>query len=173
MSGVLIRLSALAAILAGFLRAAASFISETARGVGILYLSIDVLMVIGVIGINVMPRGSRTVAARVSLALLLGGLAVLIARDVGILPAGAYAPGALIFSLGLDLFAIDSLRTRRFSPWIPIAWIFSTIVGPLGYFLPGWRLLFALSGLIFGITFAAAGVEIWLWALRPVPASKS
>ena len=72
----------------------------------------------------------------------------------------------MTFSVGLDLFAIHLLQTRKMPGWIPIAWLVSTVIGPLGFFVHQLHFLFALSGLIFGIAFATAGVVMWLRDLR-------
>jgi len=93
--------------------------------------------------------------------LTLVSLIILIERDLGLVSANAYTIGALLFAIGLVLFAIDSLRSGTFARWIPIGWILSTIVGPVGYFAPGLQILFTVSGLIFGIAFAGAGIQMW------------
>ena len=97
----------------------------------------------------------------VGFAIMFLALLVLIARDVGIVPEVVYAGVAGTFSLGLDLFAIQVLLTRKLSAWIPIGWILSTILGPIGFFVPSLNILFVMSGLIFGLAFAAAGVATW------------
>ena len=89
-------------------------------------------------------------------------LVVLIGRDLGLASANIYAGAAATFSLGLDLFAIHLLQTRKMPSWIPVAWLVSTIVGPLGFFVSQLHFLFTISGLIFGMAFAAAGVMMWL-----------
>lgn len=42
-----------------------------------------------------------------------------------------------------------------------ILWVLSTIVGVMGYFIPGLNLLFVTSGVVFGIGFAGAGMKVW------------
>jgi len=82
----------------------------------------------------------------------------LIARDLGIAPGSVYAGAAAFFSVGLILFAIHVVKTKRMPIWIPIAWLLSTILGPLGFFVSQLQFLFPISGLIFGIAFTAAGL---------------
>ena len=170
-----IRLCALAAILAGLLRATASFIPETTPRVFALYLAIDVLLLSGLIGLYLFSFIDGKILGRLGFVLMCVALLVLMARDVGIVTPSAYAGAAALFSLGLDLFAIQTLRTRKIPVWIPFGWILSTIVGPVGFFVPTLRFLFAISGLLFGIAFMGAGVVMWrrsnsLKATRPVSA---
>src|SRR5438128_911980 len=158
----LTRPGGLAAILAGLLRGIASFVPGSARGVEILYFITDVFIFFGVIGLYGFQRVQIGLAGRVGLVVATIAISVLIGHDVALISANAYPVGALVFALGLDLFAIDSLRTRNLPRWIPIFWILSTIVGPVGYFAPGFAALFVISGLLFGVAFAGAGLLMCL-----------
>lgn len=157
----IIRLCALAAILAGLLRATASFIPEATPGVFILYFLIDLFLLSGVIGLYLSSVIGGKVLGRVGFVVMCVALLLLIARDVGVVTPNAYAGAAALFSLGLDLFAIQVLRTGKIPVWIPIGWILSTIIGPVGFFVPNLHFLFAISGLLFGIAFIGAGVLMW------------
>jgi hypothetical protein len=72
-----------------------------------------------------------------------------------------YPVGALTFTAGLSLFAVGSWISRKLPQWVSVFWVLSTIVGIIGYFIPGLNLLFVISGVIFGIGFAGAGIKIW------------
>ncbi|WP_051036594.1 hypothetical protein [Calothrix sp. PCC 6303] len=61
----------------------------------------------------------------------------------------------------MSLFAVGAWIAKELPHWVSLLWILSTIVGFMGYFIPCLNLLFALSGVIFGIGFAGAGVKIW------------
>jgi len=160
-----IRLCALSAILAGALRAIASFIPDTTSKVYVLYFAIDLTLLLGITGFYRWSLTAGKFVGALGFSFMFGALLVLIARDVGVLPAGVYAVGAAVFSLGLDLFAIQALRTRKISRWIPLCWILSTIIGPVGFFVPKLHFLFVLSGVVFGIAFACAGVAM-AWSSR-------
>jgi hypothetical protein len=160
-SSTLIRKGALGAILAGALRAITSFIPETTPNVFLLYLFIDLFLLFGLIGLYLFAVPAGKLVPVLGTAFMFLALVILIGRDLALAPAGVYAGAAAIFSIGLDLFAIHLLRTRKMPIWIPIAWLTSTIVGPLGFFVPQLHLLFAISGLIFGTAFAGAGVVMW------------
>lgn len=156
----MIRLWALAAILAGLLRAIASFIPETTTGIFVLYFFIDLFLLGGIIGLHLTSMAAGKIPGRLGFVIMCVALLVLLARDVGVVTPGAYAGAAALFSLGLDLFAIQALQSRRLPLWIPIAWILSTILGPVGFFMPAFHVLFQISGLLFGVAFIAAGVVI-------------
>jgi hypothetical protein len=157
-SSILIRICAVAAILAGVLRAITSFIPETTPNVFLLYLVIDLCLLLGVIGLYRFTVSAVKLVPLLGAALMFIVLVVLIGRDLGLAPASIYAGAAATFSVGLDLFAIHALRNWKLPIWIPIAWLLSTIIGPMGFFIPQLLFLFAISGLIFGIAFAGAGV---------------
>ena len=164
----IIRLCAVAAILAGLLRAIASFIPETTPAVFVLYLLIDLFLLGGVIGLYLFCVAAGNILARVGFVLMTIALMLLIGRDVGAVTPNAYAGAAALFSLGLVLFAIHALRTRKIPVWIPVIWILSTIVGPVGFFVPKLHFLFAISGLLFGIAFTSAGVVMWRTKTRQI-----
>ena len=149
------------AIFAGTLRSITSLIPETTPNVFLLYLAVDLSLLFGVIGLFRFTELARKLVPLLGAGLMFLALVGLIARDLGAAPAGVYAGAAATFSIGLDLFAIHLLLTRKMPIWIPIAWLISTIVGPLGFFIPQLHLLFAISGLIFGTAFAGAGVVMW------------
>ena len=157
----IIRLCALAAILAGLLRAAASFIPETVPGIFALYFLIDLFLLGGVIGLYLFSVTAGKILGRLGFVLMCVALLILIARDVGVVTPNAYASAAALFSLGLDLFAIQALRTKKIPVWIPVTWILSTIVGPVGFFMPTLHFLFPISGLLFGVAFMGAGLVMW------------
>jgi len=163
-----IRISALSAILAGALRAIASFIPEVTPHIYVLYFVIDLSLLSGIIGIYRFCSPAAKLLSVLGFAIMLIALTLLIARDLTVAPAGIYAGAAALFLVGLDLFSIQALRTRRLPSWIPVVWILSTIVGPIGLFIPGLHFLFPLSGLLFGIAFAGAGVVMIYFIGRPL-----
>jgi len=167
-SSTLTRVFAVGAILAGVLRAITSFIPETTPNVFLVYLVIDLCLLSGVIGLYRFTVTAARLVPRLGTALMCLALLVLIARDVGVAPVSLYAGAAMTFSVGIDLFAIHLLQTRKMPSWIPIAWLVSTVIGPLGFFVPQLHFLLAMAGLIFGVAFAVAGVVMWLRDLRAI-----
>jgi hypothetical protein len=158
----LIRLGSAAAVLAGALRALTSFLPPTTDRIMTLYLLVDVLLLFGCVGLYEFQRVTiRFLETLAVLLEILGGL-VLIARDLALLRSEVYPIGALLFAVGVDLFAIGSWRSRTFPRWILMLLIVSTVTGPIGFFTPSLAVLFAASGILFGIGFMSAGISIWL-----------
>jgi len=161
-SSILFRICAVCALLAGILRAITSFIPEGTPNVLLFYLAVDLCLFMGVIGLYGFVVGPSRFLPLLGSALMVLALVALIGRDLGLASANIYAGAAATFSLGLDLFAIHLLQTRKLPSWIPVAWLVSTIVGPVGFFVSQLHFLFAISGLIFGMAFSAAGIMMWL-----------
>jgi hypothetical protein len=156
----LIRLSGLAAIVAGILRGIASFVPGTTPRVMLLYLVTDVFLLFGSIGLYSFQLDRIGLAGTLGFALQVVGILILIGRDVAIFGASLYPIGALMFAAGLDLLAVCSWKAKKFPRWILLLWILSTIAGPIGYFAGGLSVLFVLSGVLFGFGFAGAGVIV-------------
>ena len=62
-----------------------------------------------------------------------------------------------------DIFILFGLMFPR---WIPMFWVSSTLIGIIGYFIPGLSLLFVLSGVFFGVAFVGAGKQIMVSILN-------
>jgi hypothetical protein len=73
-----------------------------------------------------------------------------------------HVPRLYAVRAGVDLFAIGSWRSRTFARWILMLLILSTVIGPIGFFTPSLAVLFAASGILFGIGFLSAGISMWL-----------
>ena len=115
------RLCALSAILAGALRAIASFIPETSPNVYLLYFAIDLFLLFGTTALFLVSVTGQKFVGLAGFALMFLALLVLVARDIGVAPAGTYAGAAAVFSFGLDLLAIQVLRTAKFQLGSPLA----------------------------------------------------
>lgn len=155
----LIRLGGLAAIFAGILRGVNSFVPSDAPSAAILYLLTDIFILFGILGIYGTQHQEAELWGFLGFLLAIIGIAII--RTGAIAGVNLYSIGALIFAAGLSLLAVGSWIARKFPRWIPIFWVLSTIVGFIGYFIPGLNLLFITSGVIFGISFAGAGIRVW------------
>jgi hypothetical protein len=169
-SKALIRLGGLAAILAGILRGVNSIISSDAPNVSgalqlpvsliaILYLLTDIFILFGIIGIYGFQHQESRLWGFFGFVLAVVGIAMI--RTGAISGVNLYPIGALVFAAGLSLLAVGSWMARKLPRWVSVFWILSTIVGFVGYFIPGLNLLFVTSGIIFGIGFAGAGIKVW------------
>ena len=158
----LIRAGGVAAVLAGMLRGLASVAPATTARIMLLYLLIDVLLFFASIGLYAFVRDEIRLAGGLGVLLEVFAALILIARDLRILADSIYPLGALMFALGLDLFAIGSWRLKKFPRWALLVLIVSTLIGPIGFFVQGLEVLFLASGLLFGIGLVGAGMTILL-----------
>ncbi len=157
-----IRLSGVAAGVTGALRVLTSLLPPPTGRIMTLYLTIDVLLLFGCVGLYEFQRLAIRVLETLGLLLEILGALILIARDLALLSSEAYPIGALLFAAGVDLFAIGSWRSRTFPRWILMLLILSTVIGPIGFFTPSLAVLFAASGILFGIGFMSAGISMLL-----------
>jgi hypothetical protein len=159
----LIRWGGLAAIIAGILRGVNSLLPANLPTVTseILYLITDIFILFGIMGIYGFEHQESGLWGFCGFLLAIVGTGIIIGPDGSIGGVNLYPVGSLILAAGLTLLVVGSWIANKFSRWIPILWVLSTVVGFIGYFSPGLNLLFILSGIIFGIGFAGAGVEVW------------
>ena len=158
----LIRLGSLTAVLAGILRVFSSVLPTTSPRIKALYLVIDILLLISIIGLFEFQRLEAGIPGTLAVLLQVLGALILIGRDLAILSDAFYPIGALTFAVGLDLFAITSWKAKTLPRWVLLLLILSTVIGPIGFFSPSLSILFAASGIVFGIGFASAGTAICL-----------
>ena len=151
------------------LRVLTSLLPPAAGRIQIVYLIIDVLLLFGCLGLYEFQRVAVSFLETVAVSLEMVGVSILIARDLSLLKPEVYSFAALLFAAGLDLFAIVAWRSKTLPRWILTLWILSTVIGPIGFFTPRLGLLFVISGILFGIGFAAAGVSILLPRQRLIP----
>jgi len=157
-----IRLSGVAAGVAGALRVLTSFLPPPTGRTMTLYLIIDVLLLFGCVGLYQFQRVTIRFLETLGLLLAILGALILIARDLALLSSEAYPIGALLFAVGVDLLAIGSWRSGTFPRWILMILILSTVIGPIGFFARSLAVLFVASGILFGIGFMSAAIWIWL-----------
>lgn len=162
-SANLIRLGGLAAILAGILRGINSFVPSDASSVAleILYLLTDIFILFGIMGVYSFQHKESGLWGFFGFLLAIIGTGIIIGPDGAIAGVNMYPVGTLILAGGLTLLAIGSWVANKLPQWVPILWVLSTILGFIGYFVPGFNLLFVISGVLFGIGFAGAGIKVW------------
>ena len=158
----LIRLGGLAAIVAGILRGINSFLPSSNNPnvtISILYMLTDIFLLFGILGIYSFQHQQSRSWGFFGFLLAIVGIAII--RTGSIAGVSLYPIGASIFTVGMSLFAVGSWLANKLPRWISVLWVLSTIVGFMGYFIPSLNLLFVISGVIFGIGFAGAGIKIW------------
>jgi len=164
-STTLIRLGGAAAILAGLLRAGTSFISysnsKPSAQMEMLYLVIDILILLGLLGIYAHQHERVGGVGFVGFLLALIGTAIIVGPDGAIGSVDMYVVGSMLITFGLTLFSLASLRAQSLPRAAPLLWILSTLVGVGGFLIKGPALLFVIAGLAFGLAFIVAGSRIW------------
>ena len=154
----LVRLGATAAVAAGALRTATSFVPYTEAGAGLeaLYLIVDILILFGVLGVYAASSGQLGSWGFTGFVLAVVGSAIIAGPDGRIGPADMYAVGALSLGTGVVLLAVASWRARTLPRWIAILWITSMGAGIAGAAIDLGALL-VLSGVAFGVALMGAG----------------
>jgi len=149
---MLLRLSAVAAMLGGGLRVVDAFLNNTdAHLQQTAYFATDVMLIFGIY---------LSVSNRLGLAGLLGFVSsitgLLIVRSFG---QSAYLVGASVTLLGMVVISVAMVARAAFPKSAPILWIASLIVGVIALpFRLTWG--FTVAGIIFGLGFVAAGIYL-------------
>lgn len=162
-AATLIRLGGLAAMLAGALRMAASFIPYSSASVQLelLYLVIDLLLLLGLLGIYAYQHEQAGKLGFAGFLPALIGTASIVGPDGKLGNVDMYVAGSLLISLGLCVFSIGIWRARMLPRAVPLLWIASTVIGIGGFLVNGPPVTFLLAGVTFGLGFVLAGSKIW------------
>jgi hypothetical protein len=160
-SANLIRLGGLAAMIAGVLRGLSSFAPTVVAGdaIALLYLVTDIFLLFGMMGLYGFQRRESGAWGLGGFWLAIVGLAII--RTGAVTGLNLYPIGAVIFAIGLSALAIGSWMAGKLPRWVPIVWVVSTVIGFVGFFAPGLSFLFVVSGVLFGVSFACAGLKVW------------
>jgi hypothetical protein len=162
-SGMLLRLGGLAAIVAGVLRAGASFLgySEPTLPRELLYLIIDVSILFGLLGIYFYQSADVGKSGFAGFFLSVTGTAIIVGPDATLGGVNMYAVGAAMLLVGLTFLAVGSWGAGRLPRYVSACWVLSTVSG-VGAFLVGSpAIVMMLAGIAFGIGFIGAGARIW------------
>lgn len=168
----LLRLAGASALLAGVLRTLASFIpggDAPGTGLEILYMTIDVLLVFGLLGIYACQYDRAGVPGLFGFVLALTGTASIVGPDGKLGEVDLYAAGALLIAVGLVILAAGTWKARRLPPAVPALWVVSTVVGVGGFAVGNPPIAFMISGVAFGLAFALAGWSLIRTSAAPSP----
>ena len=160
----LVRLSGLAAILAGILRAIASFVPARPYSISVelLYFSIDVCL-LGLIGLYASLYEKVGLSGFVGFVLAIIGITAI--RSQHAMPGiQLYPLGALTFLAGLNLLVIRAFIVKRFPGWVTGVLLLSTLLGFLAFAFQKTTLIFIVSGILFGISFIGVGMHLYATA---------
>ena len=150
-------------MLAGALRLAASFIPYSNSNVKLelLYLIIDVLLLLGLLGIYAYQHEQAGKLGFAGFLPALIGTASIIGPDGKLGEVDLYVAGSLLISLGLCVFSLGIWRAKTLPNAVPLCWIVSTVIGIGGFLVNGPPVTFLLAGVAFGLGFVLAGGKIW------------
>ena len=162
-TAALVRLAGLAAILAGVLRAGAAFVpySDPGTGLELFYLVIDVLILLGLLGVYAYEHAQVGVLGLAGFLLALVGTASITGPDGTLGGVDVYAAGAGTLSIGLLLLALASWNAERLPRWVCALWALSTLVGVGGFLIGQPPATFLIAGVAFGLGFVGAGFRLW------------
>jgi hypothetical protein len=160
----LLRLGAVAAIVAGSLRIVSSFIAysdPTTVAQELFYLVIDLCILYGVLAVYFFQLAEVGPFGFAGFLLALSGGAIIVGPDGSIGDVSMYQLGSGTLLLGLTLISVAGWRVARLPRYALTSWILSTAFAVLGS-LPGVSAIpFLLAGVAFGVGFVGAGVRIW------------
>lgn len=160
----LLRLGAAAAIAAGGLRIAASFIAysdPTTVAQEIFYLVIDLCILYGILAVYFFQRVEIGSLGFAGFLLAVSGGAIIVGPDGSIGDVSMYQLGSASLLLGLTLISVAGWRAARLPRYALASWILSTVFAIVGSLPGASAMLILLAGLAFGVGFVGAGVRIW------------
>ena len=161
MTAILYRGAGVAALLAGVLRIASTFIPYTPDSAALesLFVVIDHGLLFGTIGHDLADRDALGVAGLVGFVVLLAGIASIVGPDGMFMGLNTYAVGVNIIAAGAVILAVQWLRTGRLTT-SALTLIGSVAIGGLGPVAGVGAAAFVAAGLMFGIAYAAAGLYL-------------
>jgi hypothetical protein len=160
-----IRVGGGAAILAGVLRAAGSFVSggsEVERQS--LYFIVDLLLLLSVFAAY--AQNDEAVGRWGASGFLTTVIGILLVRSSRAVPGvDLYPAGALSVAIGWALLSLDWWRTANGAVFVPVLFVLSVVTGLVGQIGPHAS-LFVASGVIFGVAMMGVGRQVLLAAPR-------
>ena len=155
----IVRFGGCAAIAGGLLRLMAAIpASQNLPGVQWLYLSIDCLLLFGLLAIYV--RHADKLGRLGLIAFCTGVAAICVIRSQMALGGWTYIGGALALSLSLGTLGA-MLRSQPGFQFAPYSWAASIITGAVATALPSFDAIsFTVAGALFGVGFVCVGVGL-------------
>jgi len=159
------RIFGFCAIVGGALRIASAFIPWTpdVAWLEALYFAIDTSLLFGLMGAYFAHRVRLGVLGLVTFAIAATGIASIVGPDTTAFGIDTYQAGVAVISVGLSLLGVVMLFRRAGRPIAPLCWVASTAAGVGGGAIGHADLGFLAGGLLFGLGFVAAGLDL----LRP------
>ena len=92
--------------------------------------------------------------------LALAGITV-VRLDRALSSGNLYPVAALTTAIGVIVLSCRLWSVGMISGWIPLSFAVSMLLGIVGMTVTHANMLFVLSGVVFGVSFAAVGCMIW------------
>ncbi len=158
----LVRLAGLAAIAGGGARMFSAFALLSGIGREWLYTAIDVLLLLGFIGIYLARADKLGMLGLASFVIGVAALSFIGGPDADPFGFSTYEEGAATLLIALLGLSLAWVRTGQRPLWAPGCWFGSAIAaGVLGALpAPAPEYAFMAAGLLFGAGFVAAGVDL-------------
>jgi len=155
------RRAGVAAIAGGTLRGITALLPTTQTpAIHLTYLAVDLLLLVAVTGLYFFQR--ERIAGWGALGALLAvlGTGLLIIDDLFSPTFALYPIAAVVFALGLGVFALAAWRAQSLPRWITAIWLAAIVVGALGFGVAALQILSVLAGLLFALGFVSAGLYL-------------
>jgi hypothetical protein len=161
----LIRWAGVAAIAGGTLRGVTALLPTTQTlAIHLTYLAVDLLLLLAVTGLFFFQReriaGWGGWGALGALLAVLG-TGLLIIDDLFSPTFALYPIAAVVFALGLGVFALAAWRAQTLPRWITAIWLAAIVVGALGLGVAALPILSVLAGLLLAVGFVGAGLYLY------------
>jgi hypothetical protein len=158
----LVRWAGVAAIAGGTLRGITALLPTTPTlALHLTYFAVDLLLLLAVTGLFFFQR--ERIAGWGALGALLAvlGAGLLIIDDLFSPTFALYPIAAVVFALGLGVFALAAWRAQSLPRWITALWLAAIVVGALGFVVAALPILSVLAGLLFAVGFVGAGLYLY------------
>ena len=158
-----IRVGGRAAILAGVLRAAGSFVSGGEVERQSLYFTVDLLLLLSVFAAY--AQNDEALGRWGAAGFLTTAAGILLVRSSRAVPGlDLYPAGALSVAIGWVLLSLDWWRTANGPAFVPVLFVLSVVTGLVGQIAPHAAALSVGSGVIFGAAMLGVGRQVLLAA---------
>lgn len=156
----LVRVGGWAAILAGVLRATASFVSlgsEVERQS--LYFIVDLLLLLSVFAAYIQNHEALGRWGAAGFLTTVAG--ILLVRSSRAVPGlDLYPAGAISVAIGWVLLSLEWWRTADGPAFVPVLFVLSVLTGLVGQIVVHAPALFVVSGVIFGAAMLGVGRQV-------------
>ena len=161
MTPLLVNCAGSAALIAGVLRIASTFIPYSTDSISleVLYAVIDLGLLFATIGIYLDNKNELGLAGLAGFTILISGIASIVGPDAHFLGADIYGFGVQVIALGSVVLSVSLLRARRLMGTASL-FVASVAIGILGTLsaLGDWA--WTIAGLLFGSAYVFAGLHM-------------